>query len=176
MTSDENERLLSLLRKSNVNAFKEIHAIYGKFVHFQALTILKNPAAADDILQDVFIQLWEQRKQLPKAVSLKTYLLDLVKQACEIQLLARRQILRNVNFRVEVSNGFSELVNKELLERVHEAILHIYPPACREILRLHIVEQKSYKEIAADMNIQVAVVRNQVCRARKILRIMLGLY
>jgi RNA polymerase sigma-70 factor (ECF subfamily) len=175
MLNEDNERLLSQLRKSNENAFKEIHAAYGKLVHFHALTILKDAAAADDVLQEVFIQLWEHRKQLPKELLLKTYLLDTVRQKCEVHLQAMRQLINHLVVVNPERDGFSTLASKELLERAYAAILHVYPPACKEILWLYVVEQKSYKEIAAVMNIQVAVVRNQICRGRKVLRMMLRL-
>lgn len=174
MFNEENERLLSLLKNDDLNAVKAIQEVYGALVYNRAITILKDEAAADDIFQEVFIALWLERKQLSKGTLLSRYLFNSTGIWCKLYLDAQKEMTNEMPAIQEEHDGLRELLHKEYLERAQAAILLVYPPACREILRLRVVEQMSYKEIAATLDIKVEVVRNQICRARKILRQILG--
>lgn len=175
MKNAEERSMLSLLKKGNKPAFTKIYCTYGGFVHLRALFILKDTAAADDVLQEVFSQLWENRKLIDVDVPLTDYLYQRVLEICVAYELRRNNLTNELPNVEDEGDGFSELARKEFLANIHKAISQVYPPACKEILWLHVVEQKSYKEIAVERNIEVEVVRNQICKARKSLKDILGL-
>lgn len=173
--NETEKSMFYLLEKGNELAFNYFHSKYSKHVNTAARLILGDGAAADDVFQEVFSQLWKNRKQLDVNILMKDYLLNLVKEVC-VAYKSREESQPNELPNVEEEgDGFSALARKEFLANVYEAILQVYPPACREILWLHVVEQKTYKEIALELNIGVRVVRNQMCKARKSLRGLLGL-
>ncbi|WP_343670089.1 sigma-70 family RNA polymerase sigma factor [Chitinophaga sp.] len=175
MHNTDERSMLSLLKKGNNLVFTHIYTTYGGLVHYHALVTLKDAAAADDVLQEVFSRLWENRKEIDVDVPLKDYLYHRTQEACVEYELRRKNLANELPDIEDEVDGHSELARKEFLAKIHEAILQVYPPACREILRMHVVEHKNYKEIARDMKITVEVVRNQICKARKSLRDILGL-
>jgi len=175
MKNADERSMLFLLKKGDEFAFTYFYFAYGGFVHLQALFILNDDAAADDVLQEVFFQLWENRKLINVNVPLKDYLFSSVKEVCIAYAMRRESETNEFPDMEAEGDGFSALARKEFLANIHEAILQVYPPACREILWLHVVKQMSYTEIAIELNIGVGVVRNQICKARKSLREILGL-
>jgi RNA polymerase sigma-70 factor (ECF subfamily) len=132
-----------------------------------AHSILKNQDAAEDVVQQLFIKLWEKRDTISDIENVRSYLfrstfnMSLNEQK-KMQRMPKsdEDIVQNDSF--QSSDDTSNLlVSNELQERIDSAML-VLPEKCREVFHLSRNEQLSYKEIAQEMKISIKTVENPV--------------
>lgn len=172
MSFHEEELLLSV-KKGEAKAFAAIYQQYYKQLIIFARTKVDNLQEAEDIVQEIFMSLWQRRKELSINISLKHYLYRAVHlqyaYKCRRNEVARR-FLTHTYYTSSESAVPKNLENKELGQQIREAAKHVSAPACRKVFELLYLQELSHKEIAQDMNIQLQVVKNQVSRALKVIR------
>ncbi len=126
---------------------------------------------AEDIVQDIFLHFWEEKKLLSADTNPKAYLFRSVRNASI-------DYIRRNNYRVftdlEEANLISdENINNEELsvqyERLHRLIDQL-PSQEKSVLMAIVVDNKKYKEVAEEMNISVNTVKTHFARALKTLR------
>ena len=71
---NSDKTLIKRLSEDNDLALTEIYNTYWKLLYASAFNVLKNKQLSEDVVQNVFISLWNNRKQLEIKVSLKSYL------------------------------------------------------------------------------------------------------
>ncbi len=152
------------------NLFKEQYDTLCKAVY----KIIPDEAVAEDIVQEVFCWLWNNRSTLIIQGTLKYYLY----QACinrSVSYLRKEKnaVNRAKLFTEEISgekNSIDEYITlKETTKRVNQVIDSL-PLACRTVFMLSRFEYKSYKEIGSELNISVKTVENHMVKALKYLR------
>ena len=134
--------------------------------------IVRSQQVAEDIVQEVFLKLWNKREELEINVSLKSYLfrsaintsLNFIGQSKKLEFLEEEDL--NVLSHNDVENNYDFL---ETEKNIKEAI-DTLPPACRSVFILSRFEELSYKEIADTLQISVKTVENQMGKALKVLR------
>jgi RNA polymerase sigma-70 factor (family 1) len=150
--------------------FKEFYAPLSYF----AQGILKSQEAAEDVVADSFIKLWERREVLESSTAIRAYLYTTVRNGC-IDLLRREK--RKVTY-LEVSRETIETEEKPVIHRIIEAesmhriytAMEALPSRCGEIFRLFYLEGKSLKEISEELGIATTTVISQKKRAIHLLR------
>jgi RNA polymerase sigma-70 factor (ECF subfamily) len=162
---------LVAIRDGSAVAFKQVFdACYEGLCHY-AFTILKDEDEAEDIVQSMFVKLWERREDLDIKHTLKSYLFRSVYNQCLNQLEHKavknkyQSYNRNMPFDVEHPVVFPE----ELDNKIKQAI-GMLPPQCRTIFMMSRYEEMRHTEIAEKLNISVNTIQNQICKALKILR------
>lgn len=139
-----------------------------------AIRILGDKTIAEDIVQEVFLQLWKKRETLNIESSLKSYLHKAVinqslnYHAKEKALLKREEIHFN-----EVNEDINTTEQKIFLSESQnkvDTVINSLPEGCRRIFILSRFEYMTYKQIAERLNISVKTVENQMMKALKILR------
>jgi RNA polymerase sigma-70 factor (ECF subfamily) len=135
---------------------------------------------AENIVQDIFMILWEKRAFLNVEVSLTTYLFALVKNKC-LNYLQHKRVASE--FQAEMALKLSALEkldetfsSEEEIEQIIRAAIDRLPPHCRDIFIKSRMEGKRYVEIANEMNISVNTVENQISIALRKLRVDLKDY
>lgn len=168
MISDRTRYLIKKLNKGNINAFDELFKIYsGKVFNFTRYFTL-SIEEAEEITQEVFIAVWENRKKIDAEISFSSYLFGIAKN--KIFNLIRKKhyyyqyIKKNENN--EEINGEEELLNRELQRLINECIESL-PPKRKEIFKLSREEGLTYKEIAKKLNISENTVDVQIRRSLK---------
>jgi RNA polymerase sigma-70 factor (ECF subfamily) len=168
--------LLLQLREGNEQAFNTIVALYLEPLYRFAYIRTQDSQLADDIAQDVLVQLWEHREQLNPAGSLKGYLFRSVRNRT-LNSLRHEQSLQRVaqvftTDRTLHSPQPSADTTIELEEgtRLLRIALASLPPRTREIFLLRREQEMSYAEIAETFGISVATVHNQMSRAVNAIR------
>jgi RNA polymerase sigma-70 factor (ECF subfamily) len=140
-----------------------------------AHSILKNQDAAEDVVQQLFIKLWEKRETINEIENIRSYLF---RSTFNMSLNEQKKMQRMPKSDEDIvqTNSFQSgedasnlLVSNELQERIDSAML-VLPEKCREVFHLSRNEQLSYKEIAQEMNISTKTVENQVGKALRIMR------
>ncbi|MDR1274568.1 MAG: sigma-70 family RNA polymerase sigma factor [Odoribacteraceae bacterium] len=130
---------------------------------------------AEDVVQDVFVRLWEEHERLARVGDVPAYVYQMVRYRCLNHvrdertrgLLARRYL---AGWDEEEVDGYIE---EETFRRLMEGIEEL-PPACHAILSLGLEGHKA-AEIAERLNIAISTVKKQKQIARRILRQKLGL-
>ena len=165
--------LVRRIKRSDTEAFRELFEIYQRdifnFLHFK----LGNIEAAEDLLQDVFIKIWERRRQLRENTSIKSFLFTIARHAALNYLRHNRIVLKfQVEQRIRVSEEESEYQEFERneIEQVLMNALTKLPEKSRLPFMMSRFEELTYNEIADRLNISVKTVESHMGRALKLLR------
>lgn len=139
---------------------------------------------AENIVQDVFLSLWERKQEIVISYTLVTYLFTLVKNRC-LNFLRHKlieeefnsQMKEELRFKLDAleSMDYSYQSEKELQEIIRRA-LDSLPERCREVFIKSRIEGLKYKEISEELGISVNTVENQMVTALKKLRVELKDY
>lgn len=168
--------------------FDRIYVIYfPKLVRFSQ-TYLLYREEAENMVQDLFLQLWEHRDQIPFHGNLNAYFFTVVKNRCidilrkHCQMHQRQYSLSEVQYKeLEFKlyslqkfdeNNFSLAEIEQIILRAVDAL----PPRCREIFWLSRMEGLKHKEIAERLNISVNTVEGQIAIALRKLKVGLKDY
>lgn len=135
---------------------------------------------AENIVQDVFLILWEKRDVLKIQISILSYLFSLVKNKC-LDHLRHRLVVEEFQQEYRAKLSSLEALNytftsEEDIERVLKEAIDKLPERCREIFLKSRIEGKKNREIAEELNISVSTVENQMTIALKKLRFELKDY
>jgi RNA polymerase sigma-70 factor, ECF subfamily len=175
MTIQELEQItLYSLKEGRVEAFNLCFDLYYKPLCSYANVIIKNPDTSEEIVQNIFMEIWMNREKLPTHSSFKAYILTAVRNDCLDYLKHKKNVQKYVdlqlNRKIEVDDDiFNQLIDKELQDHLNHAILKL-PEACRKVFELSRFHYNSYKEIAEKLNISIKTVENQIGKALKIVR------
>ncbi|PIF29718.1 RNA polymerase sigma-70 factor (ECF subfamily) [Flavobacterium sp. 9] len=164
--------LVVRLRNGDDSSFKEIYDLY----HFKIFCFVKKYTAqladSEDVTQNVFIHLWKYRTKLDPNVELEAILFKSSKQEISkwykkqnrIFSVENDQLIKEVDYVAEVDDDISFK-----LEKI-EYLLNKIPAKRRKIFNLHKFEDRSYKEIAAEMDMSPSAVANQISKTLQFLK------
>jgi RNA polymerase sigma-70 factor (ECF subfamily) len=138
---------------------------------------VKDEETARDIIQDVFLKVWEHRHQVDFSIPLHSYLLKLAHNSCmnHLQRMKIEQKYQNdlavqtLEMEMEYDHLFDQLVADDLQKRIDQVVNQL-PAQCRDIFYKSRYEGMSHKDIAQDLNISIRTVETQIYRALKILK------
>ncbi|MBA9077914.1 RNA polymerase sigma-70 factor [Rufibacter quisquiliarum] len=166
---------LHLLLKANEAKFMEtlFKQYYGLLCR-TAVRFTKDTEAAEDLVQEVFCKIWQNREVIEVSTSYKAYLVrSVTNQALNYIEKQKRLVLTEDTTSFESS--FSANTTMEIMEgtemetRVQKA-LQALPPQCRLIFEMSRFEELTYKEIAESLDLSPKTVENQMGKALRILR------
>ncbi len=172
--------LTDLLKSGNQMAFTEIYNRYKGLLYIYACKITKDEDVAEDIVQDVFIYLWDKRKTIDFKLSISSYLYSAIRYKF-FDLIDREKVRENYIQKFQIFLDKQEyttdeyIAEKELRATIEKEIDNL-PDKMREIFLLSRKTNLSNKEIAERLGISEKTVKNQVSTALKTLRIKLGLF
>jgi RNA polymerase sigma-70 factor (ECF subfamily) len=156
--------------------FEKIFKAYFPALMAFSRKILGSEDDAREVVQQVFINLWERRHEIDLSTSLKSYLFTAVNNRSLNVIRDRKKFSpEEVPEGAEAWDVSAELESLELEERIRGAIAAL-PERCRVIFELNRFEGLSYSEIANELDISIKTVENQMSKALKILREQLSKY
>lgn len=166
--------LLEQLSQSHEPAFRKLYAGYSSGIYAVALRHLKLPHLAEDIVQAVFLKLWESRAELHSIQHFSSWLYILVRNTIISSL--RKQgshdaYVKYLKERMETVTDSPELflLKKEQAELVQQGIARLSPQQ-RTAISLQREEGLSYEEIGQRMGIATNTVRVHLYKAMESLR------
>ncbi len=153
--------------------FETVFKTHFKNLHTYAFSILRDDAAAEEVVQQIFYKLWEKREQIQIQHSLTSYLyravynesLNCLRHA-KVRATHRAATLRGNTD--EATTGDPAAIKE--LQRKIEIAMNELPEQCRTIFQLSRFEDLKYKSIAAQLGISVKTVENQMGKALRLLR------
>ena len=178
MTIRELEQVtISALKDGSIDAINLCFDMYYAVLCSSANYYVKQPYIAEEIVQDVFVDFWINRENIPTQSSVKGYLMTAVKHDCLDYLKHKKIEERYIDhFKEEMMDSyediFANLVNKDL-QRVLNNAINKLPKQCKEIFLMSRFKYMSYKEIAEALSLSVKTIENQMSKALKIVRIEL---
>ena len=159
----------------NINNESEYEIIFKQY--YQGLCnyanmFLKDMDNAEEIVQNIFVKLWEKKDELKLDTSLKSYLYKAVYNAAlnEIkhQKIKDNYVLMQTNTEPTIE-PLSHHHLKELEKNIEKALMNL-PEQCRLIFKMSRFEDLKYREIANVLNISPKTVENQMGKALRLMR------
>lgn len=178
LTKIEDIELMNQLRSGDDMALKLIYDKYWNQLFLSAFNMLQDQQACEDIIQDIFINLWNKREQIEIKVSLKSYLFASTRYEVYRQVRlgsVRENIFDQVYERLETPSEYGNIEYKELLSQIN-SIVDKLSSKCKVVYKLSREEQLSHKEIANQLDISTKTVENHLNKALRQLRTSLGLF
>jgi len=166
------------MRSGEDIALKLIYTKYWNKLFASAYHILQDQQACEDIIQDIFINLWNKREQIEIKVSLKSYLYASTRYEVYRQVRAgsvREDIFENLHERLHTPSEYGNIEHRELLSQIN-SIVDKLSEKCKVVYKLSREDQLSHKEIASRLDISTKTVENHLNKALRQLRISLGLF
>ncbi len=172
---DETE-ILKQLKAGDQSVMKKLFDRHHKALCQTAFALLNDRAAMDDVVQSVFIKLWQKKESINIEQSLAIYLKGMtIKES--ISFIRGKKSFEDesqlVQYAVQPLYHSHTRSSEEIKEQIQLAVQNL-PPKCQLVFKLSKYEGLSYKEIANFLNISVKTVENQMGKALKMLRIALS--
>ena len=161
--------------RTDVNSIKEriekiYYSSYRNLLCLYAERILGHREDAEDIVNDIFLKLWETRDQMRKTKSLLTYIYRSVRNNC-LDFLKHRQVIHEyVKYLSNYSAIFHDrddvhplsLLLSEETVCAREQAIDVLPPRCKDIFILARIEGLSHQDIAEQLGITASTVKTQI--------------
>jgi RNA polymerase sigma-70 factor, ECF subfamily len=166
--------LVTRIRQDDKNAFKTLYNRYSKKIYFFSLKHLGNSVEAEELVQSIFISVWEKRKSLDPGNSIKSYIykaaVNYIYNYLKKKAIHARFIESQINKGEAFSNQTYEQVFFHDLERSLSSVFETLPSQQQKIFRLCREEGLTHDEIARRLDLSIRTVENQMYRAIKTIR------
>lgn len=181
--------LLVLLKDNDTTAYRQLVDRFGPFVYNTVLGVLQHPGDAEDITQEVFVQVFQSIHQFKAESKLSTWMYRIAVTK-SLELLRSRKRKKRFAFVQSLSDpGSNQLTidpphfqhpgvimeQKEHAQYLFKAIEQL-PEKQKTAFILHKLEDQSYQEIAEIMQVSLSSVESLMFRAKQQLRKLLGDY
>ena len=170
-----NQDLLNRLKNGDMLAFDQVYEQYFHKLFSFVFKILKNEAEADDIVQEVFVKIWQSRYKLGEYKLLNSYIFTIAYNG-SVDLIRKRinnnkyiEHLKNSSTVHGLPTSISEIEFNELNSQVEKLIANL-PERQKRVYLLHREEGLTYPEIAEQLGISKNTVENHMVKALKYLR------
>jgi RNA polymerase sigma-70 factor (ECF subfamily) len=166
------KELLNRIKSGDELAFNELYGMYREPAIRFCNSIIKDIEESENLVQEVFIKVWDRREGINPELNFNSYLFtiirnrvyDYLKEVKKNEFVKERYWQNIVQYQEEESE-----LKEQRIVKIKEAIKGLTEKR-RQIIQLNYDEGKSYEEIAAIMNISKNTVKNQLVKAKQILR------
>jgi RNA polymerase sigma factor (sigma-70 family) len=152
----------------------QVFQLKNKLFRF-AKRLLENTEEAEDMVQEVFIKLWNMRDKLGGYRSVEALAIVTTRNLCLDKLRARKYTVEKIdNLKDEIEGVMNEQEHdhSEIINKIHQIIKSL-PEQQRMVIHLRDIEGYDYDEIAAILEMNENAIRVNVSRARKKIREMI---
>jgi RNA polymerase sigma-70 factor (family 1) len=171
--SDEKELLL-LLQNGNEQAFEKIYKFYSTRLYGNLLKLVKSETEAQEILQDVFLKIWDNRQRIDIGKSFRSYLFKIAEnKVYDFFRKAARDKKRKAQLISLATNEYvpvEELWQSDEKSAILQKAIDSLPPQRQLVFRLCKLEGKSYKQVSELLGISVSTISDHIVKATKSIR------
>lgn len=170
MQLDDGDTILwQKVKHGDEHAFEQLFRRYYAILVVHARKILPDKDSSENIVQSLFVKLWERREGL-NISSVYSYMVAAVKNSCLNELKRSKQEKLYNMFLVDHADEIDSVtINEEMIKRVQNVISQM-PSQRQKIFRLNRFDGLKYKEIAVRLEISIKTVEAQMSKALKFLR------
>lgn len=166
------------LKRGDIEAFDLLYKLYASKLHAFSLKYLRSEADAEELVQSVFIKLWETRKRVDSELSFRSYLFTIAyNDICKffrnrsyLQKFVNETIITSVNASSDTEDSTDY---RSVLDEVSK-IVDSLPDNQKKAFIKSRFEGKASKQIAAELHLSPATVDNYISSALKLIRTRLG--
>lgn len=169
------EDFIEQLNMKQITAFRELFRAFYRYLVLYAMRYVKQQEVAEDMVQEVFMAVWESDKEYNSYHGFRSFLYDSVKNKC-LNYLKHQEVERRHAERIVIEQEEEDedyrLMREEMYRALHRAVNDL-PGRCRAVFELHL-EGKKNEEIAQILQLSVETVKTQKKKAMAFLREQLG--
>ena len=146
--------------------------VSNKLLRFATL-FLKDEEEARDVVQDVFLKLWQKRDDLNEIINIEAFAMRMVRNKCLDTIRARKVVAMDEETERSLKQKTTDVHSKiELSESatIIKKLINKLPDLQRTVMQLRDIEQLTYEEIADVTKLQINAIRVNLSRARKKVR------
>jgi len=179
-SSLQDDHWVVLAVKGDEKAYSELTQKYQKPLYFHVRKMIRNSDFAEDLVQDIFLKAFKSLKNYKNDYAFSTWLYRIATNHTIDYL--RKKKLETLSIHADDSDdthatiqladedSFTDepMIRRERKNKVHEAIGQL-PEKYREVILKRHIEEKSYQEIAEEMDIPLGTVKAHIFRARELL-------
>lgn len=174
-TTSEPE-LVKALSKGEIKAFNELFQLYGQRIFRFANGYLKSVTDAEELVQEVFMKVWEKRGELKENLSFKSYIFTIAFNIIRKHFL--KKALDNKFLEQQVSNDTDlntiQNIDYQSTKNLLDNLIEQLPPRRKAVFIKSRIEGLTIKEIAKELGTSPKTVENQLSEAVKFIRIHMG--
>ena len=179
-SSLQDDHWVVLAVKGDEKAYSELTQKYQKPLYFHVRKMIRNPDFAEDLVQDIFLKAFKSLKNYKNDYAFSTWLYRIAtnhtidylrkKKLETLSIHADDSDDTHATIQLEDEDSFTDepMIRRERKNKVHEAIDQL-PEKYREVILKRHIEEKSYQEIAEEMDIPLGTVKAHIFRARELL-------
>ena len=167
----QDRELVVLLKEGSQQAFEKLYARYKKQLIYLGKQSLKNETDVEDMVQDIFLQLWETRDSLDPELSFSGYLFTIMRNRIlykyrnfDVHARYAQHILINAK---ESTNETEETIIENDFSMLLTGVIESLPPMQKEIFTLSRINGLTYKEISEIMKISIPAIQKHASNALK---------
>lgn len=172
------KELLHLISEGDETAFARLFDRFKDDLYYLTLSLTKSAAAAEDVLQEVFLKIWLNRKALPSIDNFHGYLVVMTRRVILNQL---RKLERQKNRELTVQQSMPTEITDDAVDRLQakqydsllQSVLELIPAQQAAVFRLVKLRGLSREETASEMGLSPETVKKHLERAMKSIRAML---
>ncbi len=177
---ENNDIIIAGLKNGDRSIFEDLYKQYYVPLCYYCIRYVEAIEEAEEIVQDVFLKLWEKHSEIEINSSINAYLHRAVQNSALNQINKRKIVDRYMvsqesNPSLSFDDGQKKMEDEELRLVLKKAVLEL-PEKRREIFELSRFEGMKYSGIADQLSISVKTVESQMTKALKYLRVVLKDY
>jgi RNA polymerase sigma-70 factor (ECF subfamily) len=175
VAKDGTDSLFRKIQKGDETAFERVFKKFHPRLYNFALKVVRSNEIAEDIIQDIFIKLWEKKEDI-KPVNIEGFIFKVLKNQC-ITHLRNLKIIENARLNLNNLSQIEELyridfvkdepyvlIEKELQLEI-DRIVNILPDRCKEVFVLSRLNGLKNREIAQKLGINIKNVERHITKA-----------
>ncbi len=157
------------IKYGDKDAYQELFERYAPKIYHFSLSYLKNEADAEELVQDVFLKVWEKREILDASQNVKAYIFKIAVNTI-YDFIRRKNIesafndFAKVNFNKSSNDTWDTVIFEEMQTNLNELVTQM-PEQRRKIFRLSKMKGLTNEEIAQKLELSKRTVENQLYRA-----------
>jgi len=164
--------LVYRINNSDQNAFELLFRRYWEMMYRKAIILCVDEDDAMDVVQEVFIDLWERRVSI-NGIAIKFYLLKATKYGCYNKLKKKKKDFEFIITLSEQEKYFSFFQTQKeegyKIKAIKKICSHM-PKRCKQILKLRFEHNLTNGEIADELNISIRTVETQISNSYKLIK------
>lgn len=176
----QNNKLIVKLSLGNVDAFTELYDVYSRQLYRNLYRLVKDEFVAEELLQDLFLKIWEHREKIDPEKSFKSFLYKVAENLVYTHYRKLAKDKRMVDKLTLVPNDFTPdpeeiMIRKEGHNLLRMAIENLSPQR-KQIYTLCKLEGKSYDEVSTELGISPSTIQDHIVKGNKAVKKFLNLH
>lgn len=169
MSEDRDKKYLYGLGRSDYDAFSALYNSYAGVSYDFVKSLVKDAAAAKDIVQEIFVKIWLKRDTVSKVISFKSYLFRMLKNAVSDYFYSIEVSRRYIASQLLLQDEFVEFVDNKVtadeLQLLIFDVINRMPQKRREVMLMSRYENIPNSEIASLLRVSIRTVENHISTA-----------